>query len=196
MANSRLYVQKSVLEAFTAKFKAKFATAKLGDPTQPGITQGPQADKTQHDTVQRYIALGAESGGVKISSDLPDVTGLYVSPTIFAEAAEDSAIMKEEIFGPVVVINSFETEEEAVRKANDSEFGLYAAVYTRDLDRAMRVGRQLEAGTVGINCTSPTKGSDMPFGGWKGSGLGRESYVGGVESFMEEKTLLIKVAGM
>ena len=192
-ANSRIYVHKSIAQTFIEGFKTKFMAAKLGDPTQAGTTQGPQADKVQHETVKRYIVLG-EKSGTKITEDLPNVSGLYVSPTIFTDTPEDAQIMKEEIFGPVVHINTFEGEAEAIAKANDTEYGLYASVFTKDIDRAMRVSRQLEAGTVGVNCSSPTKGNDMPFGGWKGSGIGRESYIGGVESFMEDKAVLIKVA--
>ncbi|KFY01756.1 hypothetical protein O988_02550 [Pseudogymnoascus sp. VKM F-3808] len=192
-ANSRIYVHKSIAQTFIEGFKTKFMAAKLGDPTHAGTTQGPQADKVQHETVKRYLALG-EKSGTKITEDLPNISGLYVSPTIFTDTPEDAQIMKEEIFGPVVHINTFESEAEAIAKANDTEYGLYAAVFTKDIDRAMRVSRQLEAGTVGVNCSSPTKGNDMPFGGWKGSGIGRESYIGGVESFMEDKAVLIKVA--
>ena len=82
--------------------------------------------------------------------------------------------MKEEIFGPVVGINTFKTESEAIAKAVDTEFGLYSAVYSQNINRALRVAKAMEAGTVGVNCTSPSMGHDMPFGGWKGSGIGRE----------------------
>jgi aldehyde dehydrogenase (NAD+) len=194
MANSRLYVHRNIAESFISKFKAKFTSSKLGDPIDPSTTQGPQADKIQHDTVLRYIESGKKSG--KLLTEDQSAPGLYINPTIFTDVPEDSQIMKEEIFGPVVIINPFDTEEEAIAKANDSEYGLYAAVYTKDLDRAMRVSSKLEAGTVGVNCTSPTKGDDMPFGGYKGSGIGRESYIGSVESFMETKSVLIKVSGL
>lgn len=168
-------------------------SAKLGDPTEGTTTQGPQADKIQYETVKRYLAMG-EKSGTKITGELPNVSGLYVSPTIFTDTPEDAQIMKDEIFGPVVNINTFEGEEEAIAKANDTEYGLYASVFTKDIDRAMRVSRALEAGTVGVNCTSPTRGNDMPFGGWKGSGIGRENYIGSLESFMEDKSVLISVA--
>jgi aldehyde dehydrogenase (NAD+) len=101
--------------------------------------------------------------------------------------------MREEVFGPVVNINTFEHEDDVIAKANDSEFGLYAAVYTKDIDRALRMSQRLEAGTVAINCTSPTTAMDMPFGGYKGSGIGREGWNESLDNFLETKTVLIKV---
>lgn len=194
MANSRIYVQRSIAESFVEKFKAAFTSARLGDPTDPQVNHGPQADKIQHATVLRYIELGKKTG--KLVTDEQSASGLYINPTIFRDVPEDAQIMKEEIFGPVVIINTFDTEAEAVANANNTEHGLYASVYTKDLDRAMRVASRLEAGTVGVNCTSPTKGDDMPFGGQKGSGVQRESYIHSIETFMETKSVLIKVAGL
>jgi aldehyde dehydrogenase (NAD+) len=194
MANSRIYVHRSIAESFIDKFKAAFTSARLGDPTDPKVNHGPQADKIQHATVLRYIELGKKTG--KLVTEEQSASGLYINPTIFTDVPEDAQIMKEEIFGPVVIINTFDTETEAVANANNTEHGLYAAVYTKDLDRAMRVASRLEAGTVGVNCTSPTKGDDMPFGGQKGSGVQRESYMHSIETFMETKSVLIKVAGL
>ncbi|OBT38687.1 hypothetical protein VE00_10839 [Pseudogymnoascus sp. WSF 3629] len=194
MANSRIYVHRSIAESFIDKFKTAFTSARLGDPTDPKVNHGPQADKIQHATVLRYIELGKKTG--KLVTEEQSASGLYINPTIFTDVPEDAQIMKEEIFGPVVIINTFDTETEAVANANNTEHGLYAAVYTKDLDRAMRVASRLEAGTVGVNCTSPTKGDDMPFGGQKGSGVQRESYMHSIETFMETKSVLIKVAGL
>lgn len=198
MANSRIYVQRAITDEFIAKFKAAFTSSRLGDPADPAVNQGPQADKIQHATVLRYIEMGKQSGGRLLTSGQElnsPPSGLFISPTIFIDVPENAGIMKDEIFGPVVIINTFDTEVEAVANANNTEYGLYAAVYTKDLDRAMRVASKLEAGTVGVNCTSPTKGDDMPFGGQKGSGVQRESYIHSMETFMETKSVLIKVAG-
>lgn len=194
MANSRIYVHRSIAASFIEKFKIAFTSARLGDPTDPTINHGPQADKIQHATVLRYIDMGKQAG--TLITDDQSAPGLFINPTIFTNVPEDAQIMKDEIFGPVVIINTFDTEQEALAKANDTEHGLYASVYTKDLDRALRVASKLEAGTVGINCTSPTKGDDMPFGGQKGSGVQRESYIHSIDTFLETKSVLIKVTGL
>jgi len=200
MANSRIYVQESIADKFVEAFKAKFAAVSPGDPLDAATNHGPQADSAQFDTVHKYIAAGKESGELVLGGT-PAVAGLsetaskgyFVTPTVFVKTPEDAVTMKEEIFGPVVNINTFKTEEEAIDKANDSEFGLYAAVYTKDISRAMRFAKALEAGTVGVNCTSPTLARDMPFGGFKSSGVGREGLGHSLNNFLETKTVLIKV---
>lgn len=100
--------------------------------------------------------------------------------------------MKEEIFGSVVSINTFKTDDEVLRLANDTEYGLFASVYTKDLDRAVKFARGLEAGNVGVNCTSPIVAHDLAFGGWKGSGQGREGIVDSLDHYLEHKTVIIK----
>ncbi|KAG9769151.1 aldehyde dehydrogenase, partial [Aureobasidium melanogenum] len=200
MANSRIYVQESIADMFVEAFKAKIAAISPGDPLDPATTHGPQADAAQYETVHKYISAGKESGelvlgGTPELAGLPDKAqkGYFVPPTVFLRTREDATIMKEEIFGPVVNINTFETEEEVIAKANDSEFGLYAAVYTRDINRAMRFAKALEAGTVGVNCTSPFVAKDMPFGGFKSSGVGREGFGFSLNNFLETKTVMIKI---
>lgn len=194
MANSRVYVQDTIAKKFTALFKTKFSSsAVLGDPMHPETTHGPQADKIQHENVNRYIEIGKKESTLVLGGDeASGETGYFIKPTIFVNAPEDAQIMREEIFGPVVVINVFSTEEEVMAKANNSEYGLYASVYTKDLDRAMRFVKGLEAGTVGVNCTSPTTAKDMPFGGYKGSGIGREGLLCSMNNFLEMKTVVIK----
>ncbi|KAF4443387.1 putative aldehyde dehydrogenase [Fusarium austroafricanum] len=180
MANSRIYVHESVAETFIKLFKEKFDAIVAGDPTDENTDHGPQADGIQYNTVRSYIEEGKASGK-RISGIDHDPTpnGYLIHPTIFVETKEDAKIMKEEIFGPVVNINTFKTEAEVLSKANDTEFGLYAAVFTKNIDRAMRVAKALEAGTVGVNCTSPSMAKDMPFGGYKASGVGREGFTSG-----------------
>ena len=197
MANSRIYVQRTIVDRFLTAFKKRFEQATIGDPLHPGTTHGPQADLVQHQTIQRYLTMGKTSGGKLLlgGSVPPESTGYFIQPTIFTDTPEDAAVMREEIFGPVVNINTFSTESEALNLANDSEFGLYAAVFTRDLDRAMRFATRLEAGTVGVNCTSPENPIDMPFGGYKASGNGREGEpLRSMDNFLETKTVMIKVA--
>jgi aldehyde dehydrogenase (NAD+) len=117
--------------------------------------------------------------------------GFFIQPTVILGPAEDSAVMREEIFGPVVCVQPFTTEEEVLRLANDTEYGLYASAFTGDLSKAMRVAKALESGTVGLNCTSPMMTHDMPFGGVKQSGQGRELGQQALEDWTELKTVYI-----
>lgn len=194
MANSRVYVQKTVAPKFIEAFRERFAAIKPGDPTKKETDHGPQADEGQYKIVLNYIEEGKNAGG-KLSlggkGTLDSTKGYYIEPTVFLDSPENSKFMKEEIFGPVVNINTFETEEEAIKIANDTEFGLYAAVYTKDLDRALRVAKSLESGYVGVNCTSPNTARDMPFGGYKTSGQGREGWLHSLDNFLEVKTVQI-----
>jgi len=199
MANSRIYVQEPVAEVFIEAFKTKFAAVDAGDPLLSTTNHGPQADEIQFNNVQAYIEAGKHSGTVVLGegeSVAAKSTGFFINPTVFTNTAEDAKIMKEEVFGPVVNINVFKTEEEVVRKANDTEFGLYAAVYTKDFDRALRMAKALEAGTVGVNCTSPEGARDMPFGGYKASGIGREGWSLGMDNYLETKSVLMKVESL
>ncbi|KAI1496221.1 aldehyde dehydrogenase domain-containing protein [Biscogniauxia marginata] len=198
MANSRIYVQRGISDKFISKFNALAAARRLGDPTLKETESGPQADRIQYETVMRYIEDGKKTGKVleTVTPAPTENASLFVGPVIFLEQPEDAKVMKEEIFGPVACINTFETEEEALKVANDSEFGLYASVYTKDIDRAMRVAKGLESGMVGVNCTSPTGAWDMPFGGYKGSGSGRESFLLSMEDWLEQKAVYIRVGGL
>lgn len=197
MANSRIYVQKSIAETFTSKFNALVTARKLGDPTDKNTQSGPQADKTQYETVMKYVEEGKKTGKLQQADNMPvDNKDLFVSPVVFVDQPEDAKVVKEEIFGPVVTINTFETEEQALKVANDTEYGLYAAVYTKDIDRAMRVAKGLESGMVGVNCTSPTGAWDMPFGGYKSSGVGRESLLDSLDDWTEKKSVYIRVGGL
>lgn len=196
MANSRIYVQDTVAGKFKESFKKIFGSSKLGDPLDPETTQGPQADKIQFERVLEYLKLGKEGNGTLElggNAKMQGGNGFYIEPTVFVNVPEDSRTMKEEIFGPVVQINTFKTEREAIEKANDTQYGLYASVFTNDVNRAMRVAKKLEAGTVGVNCTSPTTAMDMPFGGYKMSGTGREGYGYSLDHYLETKAVCIKL---
>ncbi|TVY82141.1 Aldehyde dehydrogenase [Lachnellula suecica] len=194
MATTRVYVQDTVAEKFIGLFKSKFEAVTIGDPLHPGTNHGPQADKVQYDNVLRYIEMGKKEGTLALGGSTVEGDGYFIRPTIFTNTPEDARTMKEEIFGPVVHINTFSTEEEVMEKANNTEYGLYASVYTKDINRALKFAKGLEAGTVGVNCTSPTQGRDMPFGGWKGSGIGREGMpLYTMSNFLEMKTVVVKV---
>jgi aldehyde dehydrogenase (NAD+) len=194
MANSRVYVHSSISDQFISLFKEKFQAITPGDPTQPHVTHGPQADEIQFNTIKKYIELGKRDGKLALGGDeIAGHAGYFIEPTVFLETPEDAPIMKEEIFGPVVNINVFDSEEEVIRMVNDSEYGLYASVYTRDIERAMRFAKSMEAGSVGINCTSPTGAFDMPFGGFKASGIGREGIHYSMDCYLETKTVLMRI---
>lgn len=199
MANSRIFVHHAVANRFITAFRELAAKRKFGDPTLSGVENGPMADKAQYETVKRYIEEGKRTTGEAISLDAasPCENGdFFVTPVIFVQQPADAKVMKEEIFGPVVSINKFETEEEALKMANDTEYGLYASVYTKDIDRAMRFAQGFESGMVGVNCTSPTGSLDMPFGGTKQSGVGRECLLQSLEDWLEQKAVFIKVEGL
>lgn len=198
MATSRIYVQRSIMAQFLVAFKAQFAAAvRAGDPLDRATNHGPQADEAQYRHVMGYIdeARQTKSGTLFVGGHgrLESTGGFFVEPTVFVDTASTARIAHDEVFGPVVVVNAFETEADAVARANDSEFGLYASVYTRDVHRALRVARALESGYVGVNCTSPATGHDLPFGGYKGSGQGREGLLYSMGNFLETKSVIIRV---
>ncbi|KAH6618420.1 Aldehyde/histidinol dehydrogenase [Chaetomium sp. MPI-SDFR-AT-0129] len=197
MANSRIYVQKSIAAQFVEAFKAKSASStRPGNPLDKDTNHGPQADEVQYRNVLAYIEEGKKSGTLAQGGGKTAVEGtkgFFVEPTVFLDTPETARIMKEEVFGPVVIINTFGTEAEVVAKANDTEFGLYASVYTRNVNRAMRVAKALESGYVGVNCTSPTTGIDLPFGGYKSSGQGREGWLYSMDNFLETKSVIMQI---
>lgn len=193
MANSRIYVHESIASTFIEKFQKAFVV-ESGDPLLPSTNHGPQADEVQYKQIQSFIEEGKKDGKMIMGAEPSKHTnGFFVRPTVFLDTPENTRIMKEEIFGPVVVINTFRDEDEVVAKANDTEFGLYASVYTKDVSRALRMAKKLESGSVGINCTSPTGALDMPFGGYKASGVGREGWTASMDNFLETKSVLISV---
>jgi aldehyde dehydrogenase (NAD+) len=194
MANSRIYVHEKIADQFKEEFKKVFTAAKIGDPLSKETNHGPQADKIQFNIVSKYIETGKKEANLLVGGERHGEKGFFVKPTVFTDAPEHSTIVKEEIFGPVVVINTFKTEEEAIAKANDSEYGLYASVFTKDIDRAIRVMKALESGTVSVNCASPSGAAGFPFGGYKASGVGREGGLYSMKTFSETKTVIIKVS--
>ncbi|OZJ01922.1 hypothetical protein BZG36_05324 [Bifiguratus adelaidae] len=180
-------------DADLAKLK-QFASIKIGDPTDPANNYGPQADKTQFEAVMRYINKCREAGAqLVLGGERASQRGYHIQPTVFVNVPEDSEIMKKEIFGAVAAIQSFATEEEVIACCNNTDYGLHASVFTRDTSRAIRVAKAFETGLVSVNCASPMHVYDLCFGGYKGSGLGRESGRQGLESWFEVKSVTMAV---
>ncbi|OAP59768.1 hypothetical protein AYL99_04770 [Fonsecaea erecta] len=195
IASSRVYVHANIADKFMEAMKTAMVQMGVsGDATVAGTRRGPQADKIQFDRVMSYLNYAKEKGfDMPIGGGREGQTGYFIEPTIIANAPEDSKVMKEEIFGPVVCVNTFTDEEEVLKRANDTEYGLYASVFTKDISRALRVAKALEAGSVGVNCTSPTMAIDMPFGGFKQSGDGRELSKYSTDYWTELKSVFISL---
>lgn len=173
-AGSRVYVQSGIYDEFAKAFTDHIKTLQVGDPFDEGIYQGPQISQTQQDRIMNYIECGKKEGAtVVLGGDKHGNDGFFVQPTVFTNAKPDMTIVKEEIFGPVVVLIKFEDEDDIIHQANDSMYGLAAAVFSRDVTRALSVAHRLHAGTVWVNCYNKLH-SNVPFGGYKTSGFGRE----------------------
>ena len=193
-AATRLYVQEGIFEKFTQKYKeALEERAKtIGDPDVEGTVMGPLVDKAQFDRVNGFIERGASQGKLLTGGHKQEGKGFFVEPTVFTNVTANAEIYTEEIFGPVSVLNSFKTEEEVLKKANDVEYGLMAGVFTQDINKALRVASDFDSGMVGINCVSLTF-LNAPFGGSKQSGLGRECGRAALQAFTEPKTIMVNM---
>ncbi|KAJ2922163.1 hypothetical protein H1R20_g14933, partial [Candolleomyces eurysporus] len=173
-AGSRIFVQSGVYDEFLEKFTAKAKEIKLGDPFGEGVDQGPQISQIQYDRIMGYINSGLTDGAkIHLGGRRVGTDGYFIEPTIFVDANPGMKIVQEEIFGPVGVIIKFENEEDVIRQANDTFYGLAAAVFSKDLNRAINTANKIKAGTVWVNCYN-TFYPTVPFGGFKQSGIGRE----------------------
>ena len=192
-AGTRIFVQSSIYEEFIEKFIEQTKKIKIGVGTEKGIDMGPLISRKQQQRVQDYIDIGVKEGGnIAYQQTLKDNKGYFVPPTVFTDLTDDMRIVQEEIFGPVACILPFETEEEVVERANASEYGLAAAVWTKDIQRAINVTNQLEAGTVWINDYN-LEDPAAAFGGYKQSGIGREMGTYALDNYTEVKFVWVKL---
>ncbi len=190
-ATSRVLVEKALYAPLLARLVKETRKIRIGNGLDDGTVLGPLVSKGQYEKVLAAIERGrAEGAGVAVGGKRPEGlgTGYFLEPTVLTGMAEDSFVWREEIFGPVVCVKPFEDEADAVRMANDSRFGLAAAVMSKDRDRCERVARAFRAGVVWINCSQPTF-TEAPWGGYKQSGIGRELGRWGLANYLETKQI-------
>nr|MEC9419711.1 betaine-aldehyde dehydrogenase [Pseudomonadota bacterium] len=197
---TRVFVHEAIKEAFVARLAVRTAKAVLGDPLDEATNIGPLVSKQQLDKVLHYMQIGQEEGarlvcggGSASVASFPD--GYFVQPTVFADVKDDMRIAREEIFGPVLSVLDFTDEDDVIARANDTDFGLAAGVFTRDIQRAHRVIDQLQAGTCWINTYNLTP-IEMPFGGYKKSGIGRENGHAAIEYYSQTKSVYVEMGGV
>ena len=197
---TRVFVHAAIKEAFVKRLAERTANAVLGDPLDETTNIGPLVSRQQFDKVMHYMQLGEREGarlvcggGAATVDSFPD--GYFVQPTVFADVTDDMRIAREEIFGPVMSVLDFSDEDEVIARANDTEFGLAAGVFTRDIQRAHRVIDQLQAGTCWINAYNLTP-IEMPFGGYKKSGIGRENGHAAIEYYSQIKSVYVEMGGV
>ncbi|WP_299615232.1 betaine-aldehyde dehydrogenase [uncultured Tateyamaria sp.] len=190
---TRVFVQKGIKEAFLARLSERLGAAVIGDPQDPETSFGPMVSERQMGIVQGYITKGQEEGarlvygGARLERD-----GFYLEPTVFADVTDDMTIAREEIFGPVMAVLDFEDEADVMPRANATEFGLAAGVFTSDLTRAHRVAAGFEAGTCYINTYNDAP-VEAPFGGSKLSGVGRENSKAAIAHYSQLKSVYVRM---
>ncbi|MFL5628545.1 MAG: gamma-aminobutyraldehyde dehydrogenase [Ktedonobacteraceae bacterium] len=198
-AATRVYVQDSIYDKFLEMFLGKVKTLRVGNPSDEKTDMGPLISATQRATVEGFVERALRAGGnVLTGGKRATVAGLekgfFFEPTVIAEDRNDAEIVQCEVFGPVVVVSRFSTEEEALKKANDVVFGLAASVWTRDIFKAMRASRVLQFGTVWVNDHLPLT-SEMPHGGYKESGIGKDMSMYAFDEYTQIKHVMIELNG-
>jgi succinate-semialdehyde dehydrogenase/glutarate-semialdehyde dehydrogenase len=184
-ATNRFYVQKGVLKEFTDKFTSRMAALKLGDGTDPQTQLGPVITEKQANKIAALVSGAVQEGAkVALGGARPNRPGFYYPATVLTDVLADATILKDEIFGPVAPIVAFDNEEEVIRLSNNTEYGLAAYLFTKNMERGLAVAQKLEYGMVGVN-RGLVSDTAAPFGGVKQSGLGREGSHHGLIEFTE-----------
>ena len=192
-AGSRLFVEDKIHAEFVERLAAKARQRKLGDQLSPDTQQGPQVSREQLDKILGYIDLGQKQGAKLVTGGRRfGDQGFFVEPTIFDNVKDDMAIARDEIFGPVVSVLPFKDMAEVTRRANNTHYGLAAAIWTKDIDKAHLFAKRAKAGTVWVNCYHAIDAS-TPFGGFKMSGQGRDFGEAALETYTESKTVTVKL---
>ena len=194
VSGSRLLVERGIADEFGLMVAEKLAKAVVGDPLDEKTQIGAITTSAQNATILEYIARGQEEGARLMCGGMPlDFgRGRYIAPTVFADVTADMSIAREEIFGPVLTIMPFESAEEAIALANDTEYGLAASLWTKNIDKALQVSRRVRAGRFWVN-TTISGGPELPIGGMKQSGWGREAGIYGVEEYTQVKSTHIEI---
>lgn len=193
-AGSRIFVQEGIYDKFVAALAEEFKKVKVGLPWEDDTQMGAQVNTHQVETILNYVKIGEQegariiTGGKKVEGDL--AKGDFVEPTLIAADSNSARISQEEIFGPVATVIKFKTEEEVIKMANDSEYGLGGAVWSKDINRCLRVSSALETGRVWVNCYNRLP-AGAPFGGYKTSGIGRETHKMMLEAYTQVKNIYI-----
>jgi len=193
VAGSRLFVEEPIFDDVMSGIQDIARSIKLGSGRKPDSQMGPLVSKEQHERVLGYIEKGVREGGeVLTGGGRQGDKGYFVQPTIFKNCGSSSTLYKEEIFGPVLVANSYRDADEIAAQANNTDYGLAASVWTQDLSLAHRLAKRIDAGTVWVNCHHLIDPA-LPFGGFKQSGIGREQGAEGIELYTETKSVLMKI---
>jgi len=193
-AGSRLLIQRGIYDKFLVALKEKFESIRVGDPLDPSTQMGAQVNDEQMDKILGFVKIATDEGARLLTGGSRAGTeGAFVMPTVLADVKPGMCIAREEVFGPVLAVLPFDSEEEAIAIANDSEFGLGGAVWTRDINRALRVARAVRTGRMWVNCYNQLP-AHAPFGGYKKSGIGRETHKMILEAYTQKKNIFISTS--